>query len=527
VLERVAVLDPDHRPELAAKLSDAGFEVVVLDHRPTAVGPGADLVVVIADEQRIDELPELREHLGPETPIVVAIAGADAARRLDEVTAVGIGAVVVDGSIDEIVHATLRVASSDGYIAEGAMRPVLEEIHRLRVRDQERNVELEELVRRLKDISIDDGVTGLRNDDYFYNRLDDELGRALRHRRQLSVLLCEIDGFAATVEARGRRVADRMLREVAAVVDAGLRTGDVVSRINGEGFAMLLPETDSVAAMLVADRMREQVAGLVIADAGRVTASVGLASAPEHAVDRDGLMEAAERALYFARREGRNSTRTAGGGQVAVFAFKPSMRRDSKDQVIGLLVRVLRLRDPALADHATRTADLAVALGVQVGLGTSRLDHLRVAALLQDVGKIGVPDSILHKRGGLTAEEWAIIQNHPKRGFELVGGLIDPEAAEAVLNNHERWDGRGYPRAIEGEDIPLLARVLLVADAYTAMTSDRSFKVLMASSEALAELRRNAGSQFDPSVVAAMTELAAATDGVGDDGLQAVADPVS
>ncbi|MBT8197067.1 MAG: HD domain-containing protein, partial [Acidimicrobiia bacterium] len=136
--------------------------------------------------------------------------------------------------------------------------------------------------------------------------------------------------------------------------------------------------------------------------------------------------------------------------------------------------------------------------------------HLRVAALLQEVGKIGVPDSVLYKRGALTEDEWKQIREHPKKGFELVGGLIHPEAGEAVLANHERWDGAGYPRGLKGEEIPLLARVLLVADAYVAMTMDRPFRTAMTPQDALEELRKNAGTQFDPGVVDLMGDLASA-----------------
>ena len=238
--------------------------------------------------------------------------------------------------------------------------------------------------------------------------------------------------------------------------------------------------------------------------------SLGVASAPEHAVDREALMEAAERALYLAKREGKNRTRSASEGATVGVTLGSPGRRTGRNQIVDLLVRVLRLRDDALAEHAIRTADVAVALGAQSGLATERLENLRVAALLQDVGKIGVPDRILHKRGPLTDDEWLLMKEHPKRGFELVGGLVHPEAAEAVLGNHERWDGKGYPRGVEAEEIPLLARVLLVADAYVAMTSLRVFQESMTPAEALTELRRHAGAQFDPDVVAAMGDLAAA-----------------
>ena len=513
-MTRIAVVDPDadHRPQLAARCREAGHTVVATHSRADeAWATDADLVVIAASGDLVDQLSAIRLNVGPAVAVVVGVLPSELA-RLDEITTVGLAGVVVGHDVEDLVMAVDAAVAGSARIDDAAARLVLDEIARLRQRDAERNLELEDLVRRLQDLSVNDGLTGLKKHGYFFERLDDELGRALRHRRSVAVVLCEVDDFASIVETRGRRSSDGVLQEVADAIANGLRSGDVLSRLGAEEFALLLPETDPTGAVMVADRVREQVSALVIPEVGRVTVSVGVASAPENAVDRDSLIEAAERALYLAQREARNTTRTAGEGAVVGAHLQSTGGRGGRNRVVDLLVRVLRLRDPDLADHALRAADVAVALGAQAGLSTERLDHLRVAALLQDVGKIGVPDSILHKRSRLTPEEWEVIQDHPKRGFELVGGIIHPEAAEAVLNNHERYDGLGYPRGISGDDIPVLARVLLVADAYVAMTMDRSFQAPLSPSDALGELRRNAGSQFDPDVVAAMTDLSANID---------------
>ena len=361
-------------------------------------------------------------------------------------------------------------------------------------------------MRQLQDLSVTDWLTGLKNHGYFFERLSNELDRSLRHRRPLSVIIADIDDFKVVNDTRGHAAGDRVLQEVSAVMADTVRSADVVCRIGGEEFAMVLPETDSAGALLVAERIREQIAGLAIPGVGQTTVSLGIACVPEHAVDRDEIMEAADRALYMAKRNGKNRTRLA--GDVVSIGTVASGHRTGRNQVVELLVRVLRLREPALASHAERTADAAIALGARVSLNTAQLEHLRVAALLQDVGKIGVPDSILYKSGPLTDEEWQQIKEHPKKGFELVGGLIHPEASEAVLANHERWDGAGYPRGLREEEIPLLARVLLVADAYVAMTVDRPFRRAISGPEALQELRAHAGSQFDPKMVEAMEAVA-------------------
>jgi diguanylate cyclase (GGDEF)-like protein len=506
---RVILLDADahHRRASAADLAAAGFDVVA----SVATGEEAEeqvgrthpdvAVIDVGVIGGADSARGLRA-LNGNALAFVALADAAEAHRVAELVAAGARGYVVKGEQRELVAAVRSVAEGGGFLSPSVTRPVLDEVERLYEREKVRNDELEELVRQLQDLSVTDWLTGLKNHGYFFERLSNELDRSLRHRRPLSVVIADIDDFKMINDTRGHAAGDRVLQEVSAVMADTVRSADVVCRIGGEEFAMVLPETDSGGAQLVAERTREQVSGLAIPGVGKVTVSLGIASVPEHAVDRDELMEAADRALYLAKRDGKNRTRLA-GDVVSITQAAPG-HRNGRNQVVDLLLRVLRLRDPALATHAERTADTAIALGARVALTTSQLEHLRVAALLQDVGKIGVADTILYKPGPLTDEEWHKIREHPKKGFELVGGLIHPEASEALLANHERWDGAGYPRGLTGEEIPLLARVLLVADAFVAMTTDRPFRDAVTALEALDELRRHAGTQFDPKVVEAM-----------------------
>ncbi len=437
---------------------------------------------------------------------IVAVAGESDADRVAELVAAGARAYVLKQKRDEVVGAVRAVTAGSGLLSPEVTRPVLDEVARLYEREKVRNDELEDLVRQLQDLSVTDWLTGLKNHGYYFERLSEEMDRGLRHRRSLSVVIADIDDFKIINDTRGHAAGDRVLQEVSAIMADTIRSADIVCRIGGEEFGMLLPETDPQGAQLVAERVREQVAALTISGVGKVTVSLGIASVPQHAVDRDELMEAADRALYLAKREGKNRSRIA-GEVVTLGRTNAASNRNGRMQIVDLLVRVLRLRDPSMADHAAHTAEIAVAIGAHLSLSTSKLEHLRVAALLQDVGKIGVPDRILHKRGPLTEDEWEIIKEHPKKGFELVGGLVHPEAGEAVLANHERFDGKGYPRNLQGDEIPLLARILLVADAFTAMTMPRPFRDAMARSEALDELELNAGTQFDPMVVDAIGEL--------------------
>lgn len=176
--------------------------------------------------------------------------------------------------------------------------------------------------------------------------------------------------------------------------------------------------------------------------------------------------------------------------------------------VLDGLVRRLQAEDPGLAAHGTRVADLAAAVGQRMDLSQERLRRLRIACTLHDIGKVGVDQTVLFKPGPLVGEEWDEIRRHPELGFRMVHGLVHPEIAETVLCHHERFDGFGYPYGRTGEDIPLLARILTVADAFDAITSDRCYQPALPVEYALQEIRRHAGTQFDPDVVDGLESLA-------------------
>ena len=176
--------------------------------------------------------------------------------------------------------------------------------------------------------------------------------------------------------------------------------------------------------------------------------------------------------------------------------------------VLDGLVRRLQAEDPGLAAHGTRVADLAAAVGQRMDLSQERLRRLRIACTLHDIGKVEVDQTILFKPGPLEGNEWDEIRRHPELGFRMVHGLVHPEIAETVLCHHERFDGCGYPYGRTGTDIPLLARILTVADAFDAITSDRCYQPALPVEYALQEIRRHTGTQFDPDVVDSLDGLA-------------------
>jgi putative nucleotidyltransferase with HDIG domain len=253
---------------------------------------------------------------------------------------------------------------------------------------------------------------------------------------------------------------------------------------------VLLDTGDPPAAAAVADRVREAVAAL----GSRAGASTGVAARPQDAADAEQLVAIADARLYECKRaHGDRGSRGA-----------------ALDSVIALAA-ALDLRDPSTAAHSRTVAQYAALTGTALGLPPARLQRLRLAGLLHDLGKIAVPDAVLHKPGALTDEEWALMRSHPEVGAQLCASAGLPDVAAWVRAHHERADGRGYPNGLRAEEIPLESAVLAVADAYEAMTADRPYRAAIPAEQAREKLRRCAGSQFDPRVVEAFltaTELA-------------------
>jgi diguanylate cyclase (GGDEF)-like protein len=434
---------------------------------------------------------------------IVAVASFESIGRIGGMVAAGAAAYVVKGKPAELIAAVKSVSVGSGLLSAEASRPVLEEVSRLYDRERVRNVELERMVSRLQALSVTDSLTGLKNHGFFFDRLAEELERASRYSRPLAVIIADIDDFKQVNDAFGHAAGDAVLRSLGDVFRTQLREVDLACRIGGEEFGFLLPETDEEGGMRAAERIRSAVETFAIPEVGRVTVSLGVAVFPEHATERDELLESADTALYQAKHEGKNCSRLAGDSALTV---QLTRARPTTGPVVGALLAALRMRVPYLAEHSVRVAELAPLIGAGMGLSVARLGRLRLAALLHDVGMLGVPDSILIKPGPLDEAEWDIVRDHPRNGHDLVVDAVHAEVAEAVVSHHERMDGTGYPRGLSGEDIPLLARILLAADAFDAMTMPRSYQRPLEPPEALAELRRHAGTQFDPEVVEVLAE---------------------
>lgn len=354
-----------------------------------------------------------------------------------------------------------------------------------------------------------DALTGLYNRRHVVETLEHELARAARQDGAVGVLMLDIDHFKRVNDVYGHAVGDAVLVEVARRLSVELRSWDVVARVGGEEFCVVTPGLgDEAAVLALAERMRGAVAERAVLARGDVaipvTVSVGAALLHSGEGSAELAFDRADRALYAAKRRGRNrscafSELDAGDAR----AEQPACL-----QLAEALAAASHLREGMPPDHSRAVAELAAAVARRLGLDEGEVLRAQLGGWLHDVGKLGVSDEILVKAGPLTEAEWATVRTHPAAGEALVRSF--PElalAARAVRNHHERWDGNGYPDRLAGETIPLEARIVGAAEAYHAILSDRPHRVARAPEDAVAELRRCAGSQFDAAVVEALVAV--------------------
>lgn len=381
--------------------------------------------------------------------------------------------------------------------------------------------------RRLEALATVDPLTGLANHRAMLWQLDSELERARRWQQPCALMFLDLDHFKALNDSGGHALGDDILREFGAVARASLRAFDVLGRWGGEEFVALLPQTGLDDALRLAEGLRAAVAAHRFTEAGvHLTCSIGLALYPDDGLERDTLLERADRAMYAAKHLGRNQVRCASDPVVDALA---ATHLDSREETallstVEALAELAAARDRYAAEHASRVAALACDLARQLGCGTAEQRLIGLAGRLHDIGKVALPDAVLQKAAQLTPEEWALMRQHPIIGADIVGRVPSLRVlAPLIRHHHERWDGLGYPDGLAGEAIPLLARIIAVADAYAAMTSARPYRRARQPHEALRELQRCAGTHFDPAVVAAMHQLVVRTMPAADEALPVVA----
>jgi len=336
---------------------------------------------------------------------------------------------------------------------------------------------------RIRYMSYHDKLTGLFNKAFF----EEETSR-LGASRQLpvSIIIGDVNGLKFVNDAFGHQEGDVMLMKVADVMRASCRSEDILARWGGDEFAVLLPNTSEEAALGIVRRMQKAVAELAIAPI-KLSIALGAAAKTSPAQDIKAVLREAEDRMYRNKLLGSDSVR---------------------GNIITSLGKSLWERSYETEEHAMRLRDIAIYFGRKLALPAGKLDELSLLAMLHDIGKIGIPDDILRKTGPLTAEEFEIMKKHPEIGYRITSSA--PELAPVsygVMTHHESWDGTGYPHGLKGEEIPLIARIIAIIDAYDTMLHSRIYGPAKNKAEALSEIKACAGAQFDPRLVERFIEL--------------------
>jgi diguanylate cyclase (GGDEF)-like protein/PAS domain S-box-containing protein/putative nucleotidyltransferase with HDIG domain len=368
-------------------------------------------------------------------------------------------------------------------------------------RVQKQNEELQRLATR-------DSLTGCLNRRAFHEHLATLFAMAMRQNQPISAIMLDIDHFKAVNDNHGHARGDEVLRGVAEVLRNSVRGADVVCRYGGEEFCILTPATDFDGAFQLAEKLRQAIARANIAGIS-VTASFGVNCISERGHLAQALIDEADEALYNSKHAGRNRT-------TRFDRLDPSIPRQSgerkqlesaSDEFIPIhavrsLFAALTFRDPQTAQHSRRVSEMCVKIG-STWLNPRELFIIETAALLHDIGKVGVPDAVLLKPGPLTEDEWRLMREHDRIGVEIVQTAFNcPQLSAIIANHHSRHESIAEGNKLaEGEFVPLCARLLAVADAYDAMTTHRCYRAAISHDAAIAELRRCSGTQFDPIVV--------------------------
>lgn len=355
-----------------------------------------------------------------------------------------------------------------------------------------------------------DGLTGLYNYRHFQRTIEREMELSSRYRREFSFAILDLDFFKEVNDTYGHQKGDEVLRKVADYLKKSVRAADYVARYGGEEFAIIMPETAAGEAMRLCERLRQGMPREVKIESfseKKIFASIGVGDFPYCAEDKEGLIAAADTALLFAKRSGRN--------QVTYFRdlSKSSDLRDEDLEKLFNRLKHAQLRtiealstsievEEGQVGHSQKVATSAAQLAKSLNMGKEEVEVIYQAGRIHDIGKVGVAKRILMKSETLTPAEIEAIKRHAKIGEEIIRSASKLEhLIPAILYHHERWDGSGYPRGLKGEDIPLDARIVAIAEAYEAMSSERPYHRAKTQPEAIAELKNGAGTQFDPKLV--------------------------
>ncbi|MFC1993196.1 diguanylate cyclase [Chloroflexota bacterium] len=368
-----------------------------------------------------------------------------------------------------------------------------------------------------------DELTGLLNRRSLDEMLTSEIGRHSRYGGIFSLIILDLDSFKAFNDSYGHLAGDKLLKQTGSIMKSAIRGADQAFRHGGDEFAILLPQTNTDDAYQVAERVRKLVSSEMKTGHIPVTASIGLASWPADGIGLNEIITTADTALYHAKRNGGNESHIASGTLLPLDTLDDTIVDDMTNEdnetlsTIYALAAAVDAKDHYTSNHSNKVKEYAVALAEAINMEPQEIDVLRNCALLHDIGKIGISDEILNKPNKLTAEEWKEIKTHPDLGATIANHVHQlAPCIPSILLHHERYDGSGYPKGLKGEDIPLEARILAIADAFAAITSDRHYSKALPIEEAIEEMKQGAGKQFDPTLVEVFLSIIKTTAATGE-----------
>ncbi|HWQ75953.1 MAG TPA: HD domain-containing phosphohydrolase [Syntrophomonas sp.] len=363
------------------------------------------------------------------------------------------------------------------------------------------------LYTRSQNDAVTDGLTKLYNHRYFFQVLSDymkKIGSA-----ELSLLMIDMDLFKLYNDLFGHFEGDRALEMIAAILKRNVADKGIICRYGGEEFTVILPYYDSGRAFDLAERIRTEIESSFFNNDNLtqrfLTASIGICTYPQAAPNMEELLKRADLAMYTAKNQGKNQTviytpRIASMGDDSPHSVENELK-PHYTATIYALAAAIDAKDHYTFGHSQRVAQYVTLLANEMSLDKAYIEILQEAALLHDIGKLGVPENILTKAGKLSNEEAEIVKKHVEMSITIIKHLPTlNHVIPAVIGHHERWDGKGYPRGLKGENIPFSARCLAIADAFDALTSDRPYRAGMTVNNALAEMKNNIGTQFDPAM---------------------------
>jgi diguanylate cyclase (GGDEF)-like protein/putative nucleotidyltransferase with HDIG domain len=363
----------------------------------------------------------------------------------------------------------------------------------------------------MQDEAHNDGLTGLYNRRYFMEIGNEAFSKCVKG--SFTVAILSLDDFRLFNELYGTHQGDRLLQDFSKMLLVVSGNQGIVSRYSGKEFILAFPFKEAKAVLDLVASLRAQLREYLQKNKGEgqrfLTFSAGIASYPSSATSFEEVVSFAGIAMYAAKKNGKNKTKLYEKGQDSI-----SVTQDALDsggqymQTIYALAAAVDAKDHYTFNHSEQVSSYSAQLAVEIGLDNEHVEIVRQAGLLHDIGKISIPESILDKPGPLTEEEFMIMKQHVEASIAMIKYLPSLDyVTPSVIGHHERWDGKGYPRGLAGDQIPIGARCLAVVDAFDAMTTERPYKPAKTLEEALDEIRQNLGTQFDPKIGLAFVKM--------------------